>query len=299
MIHFVPIRVTFLYMSKKEIGNILKDAGINEEIKQIFECGGGDISSAYQIETGENSYFVKTNSISFLDNFQAEFAGLEHINGTGQIMCPEPIKVGTYNNCSYLIMTVLKNLRGGTADLGEPLARMHEAGKAEKFGFPITTFCGSTKLDNSMTDEPWSQWFAKHRITPLIEKIGVSRLTTRSIKQVEDQVIKLLEPHDPDVTPTLVHGDLWSGNCGTSQGKPCIYDPACYYGDSEVDLAMTELFGGFGPRFFDNYQKVRKIPEGYQKRKKIYNLFHILNHAYMFGGGYTSEAASMIEWLFK
>ena len=286
-------------MSKKEIGGILKEAGIDETVENIFECGGGDISSAYQVETSKNKYFVKTNSPSFIDNFQAEFAGLQHINGTGTILCPEPIKVGVYNNCSYLIMTCLPNLRGGTADLGEPLARMHEAGKAKQFGFPITTFCGATVLDNAMTDEPWSEWFAKHRITPLLKAIGPQRVTSYTVEEVENQVIKLLKPHDKDVVPTLVHGDLWSGNCGTSNGTPCIYDPACYYGDGEVDLAMTELFGGFGPRFFENYKKVRNIPEGYPKRREIYNLFHILNHAYMFGGGYVSEAGSMIKYLFK
>ena len=286
-------------MSKSDITSILKEAGIDEEVKQIRECGGGDISSAYQVQTSSSTYFVKTNSPSFVDNFKAEFAGLEHINSTKTVLCPTPIKVGTTSNLSYLVMTCLPNLRGGSADLGEPLARMHEAGRAEQFGFPIATYCGSTLLDNAMTDEPWSVWYAKHRITDLLNRIGPSRVTKRSVKEVEDQIIKLLKPHDVDVVPTLVHGDLWSGNCGTSQGTPCIYDPACYYGDGEVDLAMTELFGGFGKKFFDNYQKVRKIHDGYKMRRDIYNLFHILNHAYMFGGGYVSSASSMIEGLFN
>lgn len=285
-------------MSKSILTEILKDSGIEDEIKHISECGGGDISSAYKVQTSKETYFVKINSSSFLDNFKAEFAGLQHIKETNTVLCPIPIKVGTLNRNSYFVMTCLPNLRGGTADLGEHLAKMHNAGQTKQFGFPILTFCGSTELDNTMTDEPWSEWFAKHRIGFILNQIGSSRITKRSVKEVEDQVIKLLKPHDNDVTPTLLHGDLWSGNCGTSNGTPCIYDPACYYGDGEVDLAMTELFGSFGRKFFDNYGKFRKIHEGYGRRKNIYNLYHILNHAYMFGGFYESEASSMIEDLF-
>ncbi|OHT16886.1 fructosamine-3-kinase [Tritrichomonas foetus] len=286
-------------MSKNILGEILKDGGITDEIKHISECGGGDISSAYQVQTAKETYFIKTNSPSFIDNFRAECAGLEHIKNTNTVLCPTPIKAGVLNKLSYLIMTCIPNLRSGTADLGEPLARMHKAGQAQQFGFPITTFCGSTVLDNTMTDEPWSEWFARHRISFVLNQIGPKRITKRPVKEVEDKIIEILRPHDNEVKPTLVHGDLWSGNCGTSQGTPCIYDPACYYGDGEVDLAMSELFGSFGRKFFENYEKVLKIHDGYQTRKRIYNLYHILNHAYMFGGGYETEASSIIESLFR
>lgn len=286
-------------MSRSLLCDILKDAGIEDEIKYISECGGGDISSAYKVQTAKETYFIKTNSPSFINNFKAEFAGLQHISNTKSILSPTPIKANVLNKHSYIVMTCLPNLHGGTAELGEHLAKMHNAGQAKQFGFPILTFCGATELDNTMTDEPWSEWFAKHRIGYILNQIGSSKITRRSVDEVVNQVIKLLGPHDKDVTPTLVHGDLWSGNCGTSNGTPCIYDPACYYGDGEVDLAMTELFGGFGRKFFENYGKVRKIHEGYNKRKNIYNLYHILNHAYMFGGFYENQASSMIEDLFN
>lgn len=281
------------------LGEILNEAGIKDGIKQITECAGGDISSAYKVKTEAETYFIKLNEASFIDNFQAEFAGLHQIKQTSTILVPDPIKAGIIKQRSYIIMTCLPNLRSGSADLGEPLARMHNTGQGEKFGFPILTFCGSTKLDNTMTNEPWSEWFAKHRISYMLELIGSSKITRRTIQEVELRIIELLKPHDKDVVPTLVHGDLWSGNCGTSNGTPCIYDPACYYGDGEVDLAMTELFGSLGRRFYEKYESIRKIHDGYHQRKKIYNLYHILNHAYMFGGFYETEASTMIEDLFQ
>jgi fructosamine-3-kinase len=109
------------------------------------------------------------------------------------------------------------------------------------------------------------------------------------------RIEELLRGHDADVVPTLVHGDLWGGNAGSSDGTPCIFDPGCYYGDPEVDLAMTEMFGGF----FASYGTVRKIAPGYEKRKRIYNLYHLLNHALLFGGGYLSGSTSEIEALFR
>jgi fructosamine-3-kinase len=175
---------------------------------------------------------------------------------------------------------------------------MHLAGQSDRFGFPTLTFCGATPLDNEMTDEPWSLWFARHRIGYVLNQLGSTKATQRSVESVVARVAELLRDHDKDVTPCLVHGDLWGGNGGNSAGTPCIFDPGCYYGDPEVDLAMTELFGGFPSGFYRSYETVRKISPGYKKRVKIYNLFHILNHAVLFGGGYIYRAGSMIESLF-
>jgi fructosamine-3-kinase len=132
----------------------------------------------------------------------------------------------------------------------------------------------------------------------VLGQLGSGKATKRSVESVVAKVAELLRDHDRDVTPSLVHGDLWGGNAGNSEGRPCIFDPACYYADPEVDLAMSELFGGFPGGFYHSYQTVRPIADGYEKRKEIYNLYHLLNHGVLFGGGYISQAGSVIEGLF-
>jgi fructosamine-3-kinase len=113
---------------------------------------------------------------------------------------------------------------------------MHLAGQSDRFGFPTLTFCGATPLDNEMTDEPWSVWFARHRIGHILNQLGSTKATKRSVESVVARIAELLREHDKEVTPSLVHGDLWGGNGGNSAGTPCIFDPGCYYGDPEVDL---------------------------------------------------------------
>jgi fructosamine-3-kinase len=286
-------------MSRGDIADIFHAHGITEGITRIDGCGGGCISSAYVVATAQQTYFVKTNSVAFEPQFRAEFAGLEHMAGTNTILCPKPFFVGHLSHCSYLVMSNLPNLSGGSAAIGPPLARMHMAGQADKFGFPITTYCGATELDNTQTSEPWSEWFSKHRIGFILNQLGPKTVTDKAASAVAAKVAELLRDHDKDVTPSLVHGDLWAGNGGMSNGTPCIFDPACYYGDGEVDLAMSEFFGGFGGGLLQTYDTVKKVPPGYNKRKKIYNLYHALNHALLFGGGYISQSRSIIEGLFR
>jgi fructosamine-3-kinase len=288
-----------IVMSRGLIGDIFQAHGITDGITRIDGCGGGCISSAFVAATAKATYFVKTNSVSFEPQFRAEFAGLEHIAKTNTILCPKPFFVGALTQCSYLVMSYLPNLSGGSAAIGPPLAKMHLAGQTEKFGFPITTFCGATELDNTQSSEPWSEWFSKHRIGYILNQLGSKTVTDKPIETVTGRIAELLREHDADVTPSLVHGDLWAGNGGMSDGTPCIFDPACYYGDPEVDLAMSEFFGGFGGGLLRTYETVKKVSPGYNKRKKIYNLYHALNHALLFGGGYISQSRSIIEGLFR
>lgn len=289
---------TFIFLMESQVNGILKQCGISDAVQSIKSSGGGCISAAYVVKTAVETYFLKTNDLSFESNFKAEYAGLEHIAATNTVICPKPIAVGNNKRESYILMTYLPSLKSGTPKLGGPLSKMHYSKQFPQFGFPILTFCGSTPLDNAMTDEPWSMWFANHRIGDILRKIGSKNKFNHSIDDIVKKVAEKLQPHDKDVVPSLVHGDLWSGNCGTTNGEPCIYDPACYYGDPEVDLAMTELFGGFGRAFYDEYSLVHPIAPGYKQRKEIYNLYHILNHAHMFGGYYYSEAESIINRLF-
>lgn len=278
---------------KKKISSIFQECNLKSTITSIKKIGGGCMSNAYQVQTTDNNYFVKINSPDFSSNFKAEFAGLEAIAATKSILQPIPYATGVSNDQSYIIMSYLPSLKFGTADLAKPLARMHLAGKCNQFGFPVPTYCGSTLLDNSMTDQPWSEWFAEHRIGALLKQM--KSFYSYSIDDIVQKIITLLKPHDKDVTPSLLHGDLWSGNYGTSDGNPCIYDPAVYYGDPEVDLATIELFGGLGSRFYEDYSSIRPIPPGFEERQEIYNLFHIINHSLMFNGVWDEEIKDRIQ----
>lgn len=268
----------------------------------ICEMSGSCFSLTYAIRAPE-PLFLKLGGPDAELAFRGEYHGLKAISETRSVLCPRPISVGTFNGKSYLLMTQLKGLSGDTSGLGRHLAAMHKGSVAEKFGFPCRTFCGSTELDNAQTSQGWPEWFAEHRINDVLLKLesagalgkvlpkGVTR--QGAVERVRDQLLTLAS----SVVPMLLHGDLWGGNAGSSGGVPCIYDPACYYGDNEVDLAMTQLFGGFDSNFLRDYGSVLPISPEFKRKVPIYNLFHMLNHALMFGGGYCHEARALIAQL--
>ncbi|EFO63171.1 Fructosamine-3-kinase [Giardia lamblia P15] len=268
----------------------------------IRKTTGSCFSSTYIIHALE-PLFLKLGGPDAELAFKGEYYGLQAISETNSIMCPRPISVGMFNGKSYLLMTQLKDLSGNTSGLGRHLAAMHKDSVAEKFGFPYRTFCGSTELDNTQTSQSWPEWFAEHRINDILLKLecvgtldkvlpkGITRQSV--VGRVRDKLLTLA----PSAIPMLLHGDLWGGNAGSSGGVPCIYDPACYYGDNEVDLAMTQLFGGFDSNFLRDYDSILPISPEFEKKIPIYNLFHILNHALMFGGGYCHEARTLIAQL--
>jgi fructosamine-3-kinase len=217
---------------------------------------------------------------------------------TNTIHCPTPLFVGTLGTYSYLGLSFLPKLRNVTSVLGASLARMHQIGQSDRFGFPVTTYCGTTPLDNEMTTEPWSIWFSRHRIGCVLNQLEDVLQPQHSINAIVARVSELLQHHDNEVTPSLVHGDFWSGNAGVSEGVPCIFDPLCYYADPEVDLAMTCFVGNIPRGFLKSYETVRKIADGFEKRTRIYNLYHALNHALLFRSDYIEEAMKEIEALF-
>lgn len=140
----------------------------------------------------------------------------------------------------------------------------------------------------------WADFFAEKRIGYQLKLANRRGGNFPNSQEIMEKVRESLSHHNP--LPSLVHGDLWSGNAGfTDKGEATIFDPACYYGDREVDIAMTELFGGFPSSFYDGYNKQWNLDKGYNHRKNIYNLYHILNHFNLFGGGYESQAKRMIQ----
>jgi len=258
--------------------------------------GGGDINSAYRLQGRERSYFVKLNRRELADMFAAEFAGLEEIAGTGAVRTPAPIVHGEAGSHSFL---VLEYLEFGRPDqqaqrlLGRQLAEMHRY-QQPYFGWHRDNTIGSTPQVNTR-DGDWIAFWRENRLgfqLQLAARNGYGGLLQTQGEKLCGALDGLFDGYRPQ--PSLLHGDLWAGNSAADrQGNPVIFDPACYYGDREADIAMTELFGGYGREFYQAYNDTWPLDAGYPVRKTLYNLYHILNHLNLFGGGYQRQAENM------
>jgi fructosamine-3-kinase len=261
--------------------------------------GGGCINTGVRLTDGERSFFVKLNSSALLDMFEAESEGLAALAETHTLRVPQPICSGLSGDQSYLAMEFVEMGHGGRdgAEIaGRQLAAMHQT-LQPYFGWHRDNTIGSTPQPNSRNDS-WVTFWRDQRLgfqLSLAARNGYRGNLQRHGERLLERFHLLLD-HQPEAS--LLHGDLWGGNLAYDRsGQPVIYDPAVYYGDRETDLAMTELFGGFGNLFYDAYRDVWPLSPGYATRKILYNLYHILNHLNLFGGGYLGQAEGMIERL--
>jgi fructosamine-3-kinase len=259
---------------------------------------GGCINQGYRVSNGPASYFVKLNQASQIAMFEAEAEGLRQLGNTQTLRVPQPLCYGIVDSCSYLVLEWLDLGQGSPQAwqrMGQQLAHLHQFRQATAFGWEGNNTIGSTPQINSWTRD-WAQFWQEHRIG---YQLHLGRRRGGHFPQGDRllaAIAELLADHDP--RPSLVHGDLWGGNAAiTAAGEPVIFDPATYWGDREVDLAMTELFGGFPPGFYQGYNDVFPLDSGYPTRKILYNLYHILNHFNLFGGSYEGQANRMIERL--
>lgn len=260
--------------------------------------GGGCINSAFRIDGENSSYFVKHNAAHMLDMFVAEAAGLQAMADTNTIRVPRPVCHGVADNQSYLVLEYLEFGGGRSLSaLGEQLAAMHRH-TDEKFGFDIDNTIGATPQDNTR-DNDWVSFWQQQRLgfqLQLANRNGCGSRLLNTGEQLIEQLPQFFTDYQPQ--PSILHGDLWGGNYSyTVDGQPVIFDPATYYGDREADVAMTELFGGFGRGFYDAYNSMWQLDAGYSVRKTLYNLYHVINHFNLFGGGYLGQAESMISRL--
>lgn len=188
----------------------------------------------------------------------------------------------------FLVLEQLDLRRSGDwAGLAQMLAKLHRK-TGPRFGWHCDNWIGATPQINDWRDD-WVTFFHECRIQPQLE------LARQNGYPVAGVPLNLLKGHKPQ--PSLLHGDLWSGNAGFIEEGPVIFDPAVYYGDREADLAMTELFGGFPAEFYVAYRKAYPLDAGYEKRKHLYNLYHLLNHLNIFGVGYLAQVRRTLDLL--
>lgn len=276
---------------------IAQVTGQSFQIENQRSIGGGCINQALAVSNQSRTFFVKVNRASELAMFEAELAGLSEMYESRTIRVPQALCTGVADNVAYIVMEYL-NLSGqGSASawgrMGEQLAAMHQVVSAEGFGWHRDNTIGATVQKNGWGDS-WAEFWRDRRIGPQFSLAHSKGGHFPRRDELMSAIPHLLEGHHPK--PGLLHGDLWSGNAAvTDAGEPVILDPATYYGDSETDLAMTELFGRFPQSFYQAYDAATPISVGYKHRKTFYNLYHVLNHFNLFGGGYGAQANRMIN----
>lgn len=264
-----------------------------------WPIGGGSINSAFRFEAGERAWFVKLNRAERLGMFEAEAAGLRLLQRPGAPRVPAVIVSGEAGGYAYLVLEYIP-LRAATAPvlarLGEQLALLHQV-SGERFGWERDNTIGTTPQLNAPQVD-WIDFFRRQRLEFQLELAA-----EQGHPALIEQAAPLLEGLERlfagyTVLPSLLHGDLWSGNAASDlDGQPVIFDPAPYFGDRESDIAMTELFGGFTPSFYEAYRAAYPLDPGYEVRRDLYQLYHVLNHLNLFGGSYLAQAEGLIQRL--
>ena len=274
------------------------------DLVAAHDVSGGCIHHAWRLEgetaDGSKRYFAKSNAASFAPMFEAEADGLEALRAVGELRVPQVVTRGDDGEDAWLVLEWLDLVplaAPSAARLGEALARQHRAPQP-RFGWAKDNFIGSTPQANGWSDD-WLEFWRAKRLHAQLRLAARNRLPSRMIDRGERLLADceaFFRTHRPQ--PSLLHGDLWSGNAAAlAADGPVVFDPAVYAGDREADVAMTELFGGFPSEFMAAYRAQWPLDEGYAVRREFYNLYHVLNHANLFAGGYVRQAEQSIERL--
>lgn len=269
-------------------------------INKAFPVGGGCINDAHLVEGNGLQFFVKINKASSWTMFEAEAVSLMEIQASCTLRAPFPLCWGRNDSRSWLVLEYITMGSGsayGAAALGSGLAAMHKR-ISPTFGWKRENAIGATLQTNTPSSD-WLQFWREHRLGYQLE-LARANGHNGKLQALGEELMAHLHVFLPGQQPvaSLLHGDLWSGNYSfDASGQPVIFDPAIYYGDRETDIAMTELFGGFSAAFYAAYQEAYPLDPGYSVRKTLYNLYHILNHLNLFGGGYRRQAEQMMSRL--
>jgi fructosamine-3-kinase len=274
--------------------------GTDFGVQRAEPASGGCINEAWVLSGGGQRFFVKRAPLTAAETFEAEFEGLVELAQAGAVRVPQPVCSGADARHAWLVLEYL-DLRGGRegrwARLGIGLAAQHRS-VATQFGWRRDNTIGATAQPNTWSAD-WVAFVREHRLRhqlALAQRNGFRRELAERGARLLERLPAFFVSHAP--RPSLLHGDLWSGNVGfLGNGEPVIFDPAVYYGDREADIAMTELFGGFSADFYAAYKQAWALDSGYMVRRRLYNLYHQLNHLNLFGAAYLSDCRNAIERL--
>ena len=272
------------------------------KIERIQSVSGGDISEAYLLETETERFFCKINhGENGYELFKAEKIGLQAIAQSKTISVPNILLCEPLEKGGFLVMDYIEPKRPTETDyelLGHQLAALHHNTTQDKFGFSSDNYIGNLEQSNSNHTQ-WAEFYVQERLAPQLQLAkDTGRLNDNEIPS-GNQLLTTCKNLFTDTKPSLLHGDLWSGNYLISEnGTPYLIDPAVYYGHHEVDIAMTRLFGGFGASFYNAYQE-HFAPLGNEKeRTDIYQLYYLLVHLNLFGNSYKASVTEILRRYF-
>ncbi|EGT4372724.1 fructosamine kinase family protein [Cronobacter malonaticus] len=260
------------------------------EISQRTELPGGEIHAAWRIDWAGRAIFVKCDDSTLLPCFTAEADQINLLARSKTVTVPEVLGVGSDREYSFLLLEYLppKPLDAHNAFLlGQQLARLHQWSEQPQYGLDYDNHLSTTPQPNAW-QRRWASFFAEQRIGWQLELAAEKGMEFGDIDRIVDAVHQQLVSHQP--APSLLHGDLWSGNCALGPNGPYIFDPACYWGDRECDLAMLPLHPEQPPQIYDGYQSVLPLPAGFLERQPLYQLYTLLNRATLFGGQHLVTA---------
>ena len=268
------------------------------KITEIKPLSGGSINNAFKISTSQNHFFLKTNSnTSALNMFQTEAKGLHILKETLTIKTPKVIHVGKIGNDAILILEFLHTNSVSNIfweRLGQQLAFLHQT-TATQFGLDHSNFIGRLPQSNQLKDT-WVEFFIEERMLPQINLSKKNQLLPSSLVIQFDKLFKNLGDIFPKESPSLIHGDFWSGNFIKGKNQtPVLIDPAVYFGHREMDLAMSYLFGEFDKRFYHSYHEAFPMQPNFEKRVKVYQLYYLMVHVNLFGRGYLSSIQQILK----
>jgi fructosamine-3-kinase len=277
------------------------------DLVQSAPVAGGCIHEAWCLQLADGGrLFAKTNEVGALPLLEAEADGLAALAALAEpagLVVPEPRALGVMADRAVLVLPWLPLAPRGAAEgwgrLGAALARLHRLSLSEStavpaagFGWSIDNFIGAGPQANGWLED-WGRFFSERRLAPQLRLLADRGTVLPRAAELLERLPGWLAGHAPD--PCLVHGDLWSGNAALlSDGRGALFDPSVHRADREVDLAMARLFGGVPAAFFEGYEAIWPLPPGQERRVEIYNLYHLLNHANLFGGGYRNQAQASI-----
>lgn len=263
-------------------------------VRRAEPVGGGCIANAMRLDAEQGRFFLKWSGGDAGRTFEAEAAGLRALREAGSpLYIPQLLEVRDADSEPGLLL--MEWVEAGSTDasfwkaFGQAFARLHRHTSTDgRYGFERANFIGRLPQRNEWR-ERWPDFFRSQRLVPQFERARTSGRWNAAWNDPADRLLDRLDdllPADPPAS--VLHGDLWSGNyLAASDGRAALIDPAAYYGHRETDLAMTELFGGFDGRFYDAYRAAWSMEPGYEERREIYNLYHLVNHLNHFGSGYA------------
>ena len=293
------VHSSVLLMNNRTANAISEALGWKTREVEYRPVSGGSIAGSWRLENDNARVFVKTMSAAQGSMLDAERNGLDRLAGSGAVRTPVVLGYGTSGDTSWLALEWLdlRPLSGnGLAALGRQLCELHRV-RADMFGLDNDNFIGATPQPNTQASD-WTGFLFEQRLGFQIDLLGGREggFGAHDTARLKSSWQRRFLDYAPE--PSLVHGDLWAGNAAMlPDGQPVLFDPAVHFGDRECDLAMADLFGGFGPAFFATYEQRWPLESGWEDRRRFYKLYHLLNHANLFGGHYVAASRRLINEL--